>query len=78
MIVIIFARDDLTKLTYTTMCIKGTMRLYPIGPIISRLSEEFVGNGVRIPKGKLKFFFSLVVTCIARNMDWYWYLHLTP
>ncbi|XP_065911380.1 cytochrome P450 4F6-like isoform X2 [Dysidea avara] len=44
--------EDLSKLSYTTMCIKESLRLYPLGPLIGKkLSEEIVAGGYRIPKG---------------------------
>ena len=45
-------REDLSKLDYTTMCIKETLRLYTIGTQIGKLSsEDVVVDGYRIPKG---------------------------
>ncbi|XP_065885838.1 cytochrome P450 4F6-like [Dysidea avara] len=44
--------EDLSKFTYVTMCIKETMRLYPIAPYVAKLSsEDIIANGQRIPKG---------------------------
>ena len=46
------AREDLSKLSYTTMCIKESLRLYPPVPYIAKeLSEDFFVEGNRIPKG---------------------------
>lgn len=45
-------REDLSNLSYITMCIKESLRLYPLTPIFSKLlSEDLVLNGQRIPKG---------------------------
>ena len=45
-------REDLSKLSYTTMCIKESLRLYPPVPYIAKeLSEDFFVEGNRIPKG---------------------------
>ena len=47
-------REDLSKLDYTTMCIKETLRLHTIVPFIGKLSsEDVVVDGYRIPKGML-------------------------
>ncbi|XP_065885802.1 cytochrome P450 4F6-like isoform X2 [Dysidea avara] len=44
--------EDLSKLSYITMCVKETMRLYPIAPYVAKLSsEDVIANGQRIPKG---------------------------
>ena len=52
MIVSIVFRDDMKSLSYTTMCIKEAMRLYPPVPHYFRdLSEDTVINGSLIPKG---------------------------
>ena len=45
-------REDLSKLSYTTMCIKESLRLYPPVPYIGKqLSEDMIIDGDRIPKG---------------------------
>ena len=45
-------RDDLSKLKYTTMCIKEALRLYTPGPFVAKLSSEDVMiHGYKIPKG---------------------------
>jgi len=42
----------MSKLSYTTFCIKESLRLYPIAPMFGKLlSEELVMNGQRFPKG---------------------------
>ena len=52
MIMSIVFRDDMKSLSYTTMCIKEAMRLYPPVPHYFRdLSEDTVINGSLIPKG---------------------------
>ncbi|XP_065910268.1 ultra-long-chain fatty acid omega-hydroxylase-like [Dysidea avara] len=44
--------ENLSKLSYTTMCIKESLRLYPPVPYIAKeLSEEIILDGQRIPKG---------------------------
>ncbi|XP_065910267.1 cytochrome P450 4F12-like isoform X2 [Dysidea avara] len=44
--------EDLSKLSYTTMCIKESLRLYPLVSFTAKLlSEDFVSSGQRIPKG---------------------------
>lgn len=44
--------EDLSKLNYVTLCIKETLRLYPLLPFVGKLSsEDVVVNGYRIPKG---------------------------
>jgi len=44
--------EDLSKLKYITMCVKETMRLFPIAPYVAKLlSEDVIANGQRIPKG---------------------------
>ena len=51
-IYIYIVREDLPKLSYTTMCIKESLRLYPPVPFIAKqLSEDFYVEGKRIPKG---------------------------
>ena len=51
-IIIYIVREDLPKLSYTTMCIKESLRLYPPVPYIAKgLSEDFYVEGKRIPKG---------------------------
>ena len=48
----VYIREDLSKLNYVTLCIKETMRLYPLLPFVGKLSsEDVVVNGYRIPKG---------------------------
>ena len=45
-------REDVSELSYITMCIKESMRLYPIVPYISKLlSEDLVVNEQKFPKG---------------------------
>jgi len=47
-------REDLSKLSYTTMCIKESLRLYPPVPYIGKLlTEDMIVDGHRIPKGML-------------------------
>ena len=47
-----YIREDLSKLNYVTLCIKETLRLYPLLPFVGKLSsEDVVVNGYRIPKG---------------------------
>ncbi|XP_065892053.1 cytochrome P450 4F6-like isoform X2 [Dysidea avara] len=44
--------EDVSKLSYITMCIKESLRLYPLVGIIGRLSsDEFILSGQRFPKG---------------------------
>ncbi|XP_065886542.1 cytochrome P450 4X1-like isoform X1 [Dysidea avara] len=44
--------EDVPKLSYITMCIKESMRLYPLVPTVGKLlSEEIVMSGQRFPKG---------------------------
>ena len=51
-IYIYIVREDLSKLSYTTMCIKESLRMYPPVPYIGKeLSEDFYIEGDRIPKG---------------------------
>ena len=51
-IYIYIVREDLSKLSYTTMCIKESLRLYsPVPYIAKELSEDFFVEGDRIPKG---------------------------
>ena len=52
MMLTLLYREDLPKLSYTTMCIKESLRLYPPVPYIAKgLSEDFYVEGNRIPKG---------------------------
>ena len=45
-------REDLSELNYITMCIKEAMRMYPVVPIVAKLSsEDVVVNGYKIPQG---------------------------
>jgi len=69
-------RDDLKSLSYTTMCIKEAMRLYPPVPHYYRdLSEDTIIHGHLIPKGK---FIKELCTqayhcyCICRYICEYW------
>jgi len=49
---IYIVREDLPKLSYTAMCIKESLRLYPPVPYVAKqLSEDFYIEGNRIPKG---------------------------
>ena len=51
-IIIYIVREDLPKLSYTTMCIKESLRLYPPVPFIAKeISKDFYVEGNRIPKG---------------------------
>lgn len=44
---------ELQNLTYTEMCIKESLRMYPSVPLISRLASKDIDtfSGYRIPKG---------------------------
>ena len=45
-------REDLNKLTYISMCIKESMRLYPPVPMIARkLSQDCELDGYKLQKG---------------------------
>ena len=45
-------REDLSKFSYTTMCIKETLRLYLLTILIGKLSsEDVVADGYKVPKG---------------------------
>ena len=45
-------REDFSKLTYTTMCIKEITRMYTIAPMIYKMaSEDIVAGGYKVPKG---------------------------
>ena len=51
-IYVYIVREDLSKLSYTTMCIKESLRLYPPVPYVAKeLSEDFYIEGSRMPKG---------------------------
>ncbi|CAI9531797.1 unnamed protein product [Staurois parvus] len=58
--------EDLSKLPYTTMCIKESLRLYPPVPSVSReLSKPITFfDGRSLPAGSLV---SLNIYCIQRN-----------
>ncbi|XP_062557030.1 uncharacterized protein LOC134221876 [Armigeres subalbatus] len=45
--------DDITKLTYTEMVCKETMRLFPVGPVIGRVAEKDIklSDEYEIPEG---------------------------
>ncbi|XP_062555072.1 probable cytochrome P450 313a4 [Armigeres subalbatus] len=45
--------EDITKLTYTEMVCKETMRLFPVGPIIARVAEKDIklSDEHEIPEG---------------------------
>jgi len=45
-------REDVSQLSYITMCIKESMRLYPVVARVGKLpSEDVVMSGQRFPKG---------------------------
>jgi len=45
-------REDVSKLNYTTMCVKESLRMYTTVAYPSKvLAKDFVMNGQRIPKG---------------------------
>ncbi|XP_062995342.1 cytochrome P450 4B1-like [Elgaria multicarinata webbii] len=60
--------DDLAKMTYTTMCIKESFRLYPPVPMIGRELNSPVtfADGRSLPKG---FLLMLNVYCLHRNPE---------
>lgn len=68
----IVIREDLSKLPYTTMCIKETLRMYPLTPIISRVSsEEIVTDGYKLPKGMSNMYRAPSIVgryCIRQNI----------
>ncbi|XP_065886152.1 cytochrome P450 4F12-like [Dysidea avara] len=48
--------EDVSKLSYITMCIKESLRLYPPVPVASRLlANDCEMDGCRIPKGAMVF-----------------------
>nr|ARO89868.1 cytochrome P450 Cyp4b [Andrias davidianus] len=58
--------DDLSKMTYTTMCIKESLRLYPPVPGVSRQLAKPITflDGRTLPEGCIAF---LSIYCIHRN-----------
>ena len=66
-IMYVMIREDLSKLSYTTMCIKETLRMYPLAPVFSKmLSEDVVASGYKVPKGRDK-----ISTYIYTLCGWY-------
>ena len=60
-------QDDVTKLKFTTMCIKEAMRLYPPVPFVHRvLTEELTVGKYTIPKG---IWLVLAITMCHRRPD---------
>ncbi|CAH2310734.1 cytochrome P450 4B1-like [Pelobates cultripes] len=58
--------DDLSKMSYTTMCIKESLRLYPPVPVISRELDKPITfyDGRSLPAGAVV---TLNMYCIHRN-----------
>ena len=45
-------REDVSKLSYITMSIKESLRMYPVGVFVHKLlSKKSVVNGQEFPKG---------------------------
>jgi len=69
---LLLSRDDLKSLSYTTMCIKEAMRLYPPVPYYFRqLSEDTVIKEHLIPKGNYTMWYNLWQSSIGTivNID---------
>lgn len=52
------SQADLEKLTFTDLCVRETLRLFPTAPLIGRVAEKPVklSNNVKIPPGVPIFF----------------------
>lgn len=58
-------REDLGKMTYTTMCIKESLRLFPPVPAVSRCLSKPVtfSDGRSLPAGLLSLFILCASVC---------------
>ncbi|KFP88465.1 Cytochrome P450 4B1, partial [Apaloderma vittatum] len=64
-------RDDLGKMTYTTMCIKESLRLFPSVPIVSRYLSKPITffDGRSLPAGLLSCQAGVNIFALHRNQD---------
>lgn len=46
-----YTQEDLENLEFTDLCIKETLRLFPVGPLIGRVSSKPINlsNGIEVP-----------------------------
>ena len=67
----LFSREDLSKIPYTTMCIKESLRLYPPVPGMSRKITKPMTffDGRTVPEGTV-FFFKLKFPLILLYTTW--------
>ena len=59
--ILVFCRNDLSKLKYIQLCIKESNRLYSVVPSVSRVLEKpYEIDGKLVPEGWFVTFTSLV------------------